>query len=236
MTNEMITRRVDQTILSEPELSIIEGSLHVHLETGELIFENSGLYGVERSGRRNSPTYGDSMRSGQFLFPQHTQKISYEVWDPMFIGLRVAAFDRVESLAGLQVYVFNFTGSRMDETEGYSYLPNVPEQYRVNTDGQGSLWVEPLSGIVVDYSDSGISYFIDPQSGTRLADFNIWSLTFTEETRAEQIKLARQARLKTLTLELGLPGLAVLLGTGWLVAGVLQLRKKKDPDMVEAGS
>jgi hypothetical protein len=223
------TLRVDQTITNSGQTAIIEGALHVYYLSGAVNFEVTGLYGVDRRTRLNLASYGSTNRSGQYLFPAHVQPIEYPIWDPMFVGLRQAAFDHVENIDGLQVYVFTFSGAGMDETAGYSYLPDVPEHYLVQTDGEGTLWVEPLTGIVVDYMDSGVSYFVEPATGLRVADFNQWDERYTTGTRSAQLSLARTSRLRSLALEVWLPGGLVLAGLFFPGLSLFRRMKKTSP-------
>jgi hypothetical protein len=213
-------RRVDQTIVSMSETAIVQGDLHVYAENGAVVFESTGLYGVSRFNRQNAPGYGDIERTGQFLFPPDVQPTTYQYWDPMFIGPRGATFERIESLEGLSVYVFHFSCTGLDETAGYSFLPDVPEHYRARTDGQGTLWIEPISGIVVDYAEQGMSYFADLTTGKPIADFHGWSDRYTPESRAAQLRLANEARLRILTINVWLPGGLILAGLIWLGIGL----------------
>jgi hypothetical protein len=226
LASTLNTQRVDQTITSYNQTAIIEGSLHVYNLTGEVNFEITSLYGVDRRTRLNLAGYGNVNRTGQYLFPPHVQRIEYPLWDPMFVGLRQATFERIEQREGLQVYVFSFSASGMDESAGYSYLPDVPERYLAHTDGQGTIWVEPLSGFVLDYTDRGVSYFVDPASGDRLADFNQWTENYTPETRTAQLALARAARLRILLLEVG----------SFFLGFFLYRRKKKVPPRAGTGT
>jgi hypothetical protein len=205
-TISLIARRMDQTLVNTGSLSVIQGDMHWFSDDGQVIFENTGLYGVDRRTRLNVPAYGDTRRNGSFLFPPHIGRADFTFWDPMFIGLRTAVFERSETLDGLSLYVFHFSGTGMDETEGYSYLHDVPELYRTLTDGEGTLWIEPVSGILVDYEEQGISYFVDASSGTRMANFYEWSDRFTPKTKASQMKMARAWRLRILALEIAAPG------------------------------
>jgi hypothetical protein len=218
----LIARRVDQTIARSGGIAMVQGDLHWYAESGAVIFENAGLYGVDRRTRANVRGYGDVDRTGQFLFPLHVQPTTYAYWDPNFIGPRVATFDHADMVDGLPVYVFRFTATALDETAGYSYLPDVPERYRAHTDGQGTLWIEPISGIVVDYEEQGVSYFVDRVTGKRVADLYEWSDHFTPETRAAQVRLATQARLRLLALEDWLPAGLVLVALAWLVIGIVK--------------
>jgi hypothetical protein len=80
---------------------------------------------------------------------------------------------------------------------------------------------------VVDYEDSGLSYFVDHSTGARLADFNQWQERYTAETRAAQTKLARSARLRSLALETWLPG--GLLVVGIFLSGFFLFKGKEKP-------
>ncbi|MHC1740611.1 MAG: porin PorA family protein [Anaerolineaceae bacterium] len=227
------TVRVDQTITNTSRISIIEGALHVYFTSGAVNFEVTNLYGVDRNTRQNVSGYGDVSRTGQYLFSPHVQKGAYPVWDPFFVGLRMATFDHVEKINGLQVYVFKFAGIGMDETAGYDYLSGVPEKYFVHTDGEGTIWVEPLSGAIVDYQDSGVSYFVDPASGKRVADFNKWTEKFTPDTLTAQIARAHSSRTSILVLEDYLPAGLILVGLLVQVVILLKmrnLRKKNSKD------
>jgi hypothetical protein len=228
VTLDIIGRRVDQTLLISGRGQIIVGDLHWTSSTGENVFETSELYGVNSYTRQNIPAYGDKARTGQYLFPTHLEPISYKYWDPNFIGLRTATFDHVEVMDGEQVYVFNFVGTEMDETDGYSGLPDVPERYFAYTDGKGTLWIEPFSGIVVDYREVGNSYFVDRLTKARLANFHEWSAQFTPQTHTAQLELARQARAKIFILERWIPGLLAAMGLVWPVIGTLRGRWRRN--------
>jgi hypothetical protein len=221
-TNTFTAYRMDQSLSNQGGVAIVQGNLNWSTASGKLLFENSGLYGVDRRTRMLVAGYGDVERSGQFLFPLHVEKKTYTYWDPMFIGQRSAVFDHSEKQNGLLVYVFHFSGLGMDETAGYAYLPDVPERYQVHTDGKGTLRVEPVSGIVVGYEEQGFSYLVDPASGLRLLpeiQIQVWSDQYTPETMAAQLERAQAAQLRILTFEVFLPAALALAGLAWLLAG-----------------
>ena len=222
-TGTLSARRADQVIITSGAIAVLQADLHIFFESGAVNFESSGLYGVDRRTRVNLAGYGSAERSGLYLFPPHLKRQNYIIWDPMFIGPRQAYFSHAESLEGLSVDVYQFNATHLDETAGYSYLPEVPETYLAHTDGRGTIWVEPLSGAVVDYQDQGVSYFVDPGTGARVADFNQWSERFTAETKAAQLALARSARLRIQALETWLPGGVLLLG--WLLLALDYYRR-----------
>jgi hypothetical protein len=79
--------------------------------------------------------------------------------------------------------------------------------------------------------DSGVSYFVDPSTSARVADFNKWNERYTSETQKAQIKLARHARLSILALEAWLPGGFLLVGL--FIPGLSLIRRKKKDARVD---
>ena len=211
--SNLIARRVDQTLVSSATHSIIQGSLHWTNNAGVVEYETTTSYGVDRRTRANLPDFGSEVRTGAYLFPLHTQRTNYSYWDPQFIGGRKAIFDHVEKMGDLTVYVFRFKAVALDESAGYAHLPEVPERYRALTDGSGLLWIEPTTGAIVDYEEQGISYFADPASGKRVADFFRWNDRYTPATKTAKLKKALAARQYINLLEIWLP-------LGLLLAGL----------------
>ena len=209
-------RRVDQVLLVTGAVAIIQGESHWTTEDGTPTYEPVGLYGVNRRTRLNMDGYGDINRSGQYLFPPHLEKKTYQYWDPYYLGSRTATFDHVDEVEGLTVYVFNYLGTGIDDTAGYTVLPGVPERYKAISQAEGSLWIEPVSGIVVDFEDAGVTDFVDNETGEHVADFYHWTARYTDETRSEQLALARKARIQTLTLDTWLPLVLTVLAASWL--------------------
>jgi hypothetical protein len=123
----------------------------------------------------------------------------------MYAGPRVANYDHTEQFSGLPVYVFNVMADGIDETSGYEVLQDVPERYRAITYGKSKVWVEPRSGIIVDYDDAGVSYFVEPKTGERVAEIFRWSAHFTPDTRREKFQLALRERFWRMVLERGIP-------------------------------
>lgn len=228
---ESIVRRRDQTLSSDATHSIIQGDAHWLTPAGVVVFEVLSLYGVDRRTRENLSAYGNESRMGQYLFPPETEKKTYQQWDPMYAGQRVAKYDHSEQLDGLPVYVFTFVVDGLDETSGYSVLPDVPERYGATTYAKGRLWVEPHSGLMVDYEDEGVSYFVEPKTGDRAGEIFRWMSRYTPETRAEQFQAARTKRLRQLVLDRGIPGALVAGGLLLLILPALT-RRRESPEVV----
>ncbi len=218
-TTTISSRRVDRTLLASGRHVVIQGDLTWTKDDGTPTFESTGIYGVDRHTRRNLPGYGNVERTGAFLFPLHTERRDHAYWDPVFIGPRSASFDRDETISGLPVLKFRFVARELDETSGFLHLPDVPERYNAHSNGAGWLWIEPVSGIVVDYEETGTSFFVDPKTGRRIADFYHWSDRYDGATRAAKLKQAIDARSRIVATETGIPAVLLLLGVPCLLLG-----------------
>lgn len=214
-------RRRDQTLAFSDEHSIIQGDAHWATPAGAMIFETRSLYGVDRRNRQNLAGYGDQDRTGQFLFPPHTEKKQYSLWDPIFSGPATATFDHVEQFRGIEVYVFNFLVDGLDETAGFASLPDVPETYGVLTYAKGVLRVEPVSGIIIDREDGGAGYFVARETGQRVGEPVLeGSERYTQETIDAQFQLAKELRRRMLSLEIWIPAAFTVAGLIAFTAGI----------------
>lgn len=225
----VVGRRVDRTLLRSANHVVIEGHLYWSTEDGTPIFHNTGIYGVDRHTRANLPGYGDTERFGQYLFPRHTGRRDYRLWDPVFAGPRAASFERDDSAGGLPVRVFRFTAANLDETAGFVHRPDVPERFEARTDGSGRLWVEPTSGIVIDLEERGSSFLVEPKTGERVAEILTWNARYDDATRAAKLQQAHAARRRILVAEVVLPSVLLLIGIACVVLGAWQLRRRTRP-------
>jgi hypothetical protein len=135
-------------------------------------------------------------------------------------------FDHVDQLRGIKVYVFNSLADGIDETAGFESLPDVPDKYHALSYGRGRFWIEPLSGIVVDYQDEGTSFFIGTKTGERVGEpMARWSARYTVETINAQLHLATAMRGRMLALELWLPLIFIAAGVIWIGVGFYTRRR-----------
>lgn len=221
----VVARRVDQTLLHSADHLVIEGDLYWATGDGTPLFQNTGIYGVDRRTRANIPGYGNVERSGQYRFPLHTGRGDFRLWDPIFSGPRSVSFERDDSIGGLAVHVFRFTAIDIDETPGFIHLPDVRERFEARTDGEGRLWIEPTSGVVVDHEERGSTFFAEPRTGDRVAEFQNWTSRYDDATRAAKLQQARDARWRILGVEVVLPSALLLTGVACLVLAARQLRR-----------
>ncbi|RWE00912.1 porin PorA family protein [Mesorhizobium sp.] len=222
-------RRIDQVLSATGDVAIVQSHIDWTTDTGQVNYQTTGLYGVDRKTRQNVAGYGDLSRSGQFMFPPQLRGVADEVWDPYYGGPRHLAFDRNEMVDGLALAVYRFTIADLDETKTYDYLPDVPERFGVGTDGEGFLWVEPVSGTLVDMTDNGHSFFVDPATGKSTGDFSVWQARYSAQSKADLFSAATSIRLRILAAKIWLPAALLALALVWLGIGLLWLRRSAPP-------
>lgn len=216
----IIARRVDQTMVAEPDHSLIQADMYWARPDGTLEFESKGLYAVDRTTRQNIPGLGDADRSGHFLLPPGVEKRDYQLWDPHMVGPRTLEFVRSQEVDGHEALLFRSTVTALDESAGYAHLPDVPERYRALTDAQGTVTIDAATGLLLDYTLAGHSYFADPETLEPVAVFFEWSETFTPATRVEVAQRVSTTRRMSMLLHWVLPITLLLIGAALAVVAL----------------
>jgi hypothetical protein len=224
-TRQLVARRTDQALLTTGPIAIVQGA-HDWVTAGgrETVIESSGLYGVDRSTRSNVRDYGDRERSGQYLFPAPAPRANLTLWDPTFrIGWQ-ARFEQADRMAGIETHRYALEVASHDDSDAFRSLAGVPDRWRVTTEATGTLWVEPVTGTVLERVVRGSSWFVTADGGARVAEAATWRAQFSPETRQQQLALAiRERRLQQL-FGLWLPMVAFGAATGFATLLVLRRR------------
>lgn len=145
-------------------------------------------------------------------WPFEAEKKTYPYWDSVTKTAVDAVYDRTEEIDGLETYVYrvSIADAPIELAEG------VPGTY----DDEKEIWVEPLTGSIVDQVDSQVRYDDGGEPALSL------ELSFTDEEVAEKVDEAESKssllRLATWTVPLigfivGIP--LALAGTALLVLG-----------------
>ena len=171
------------------------------------------ILGVDRSTREYVSGYGDMDRSGQFSFPSDLKQESYQLWNPSAGRALEANFVAEEDFNDLTVYVFQVNEENIDigTQAGTGFAQSL--------DTTINLKVEPVSGTTV-YSQSVTTIKVTMAPGMTVPVY-ISIIEFTEDTIAELVDTASDAR--TLLLWATLYGfwIVVALGIALILAGLL---------------
>ncbi len=182
MTHQVLARSGDVLIIQANWLAENPSS-------GEIFWEVKGRMGVDRATREHVPGFGDADREGYSSFPLHVDKRDYELWHPGLLAKGTWVFDREEVLRGLDTYVFTFNIRSIPSSE--LYPQHKPR--RVHRDIWGTFWVEPVSGHLVGHDEAWDGYFVE--DGQKGQSVDVGGMSYTEETIANQVQIARRNKL-----------------------------------------
>lgn len=165
--------RVDTIIDQIDDVFIVSSSVQGFTPEGELIFEGSGRYAVDKRTKQNIPGIGDVDRGGYFAFPPNAQKQTYRFHSPEVLEAEGdVVFEKEDQIQGLKAYVYTYDLSDLDKTQ---YFPNsLTGGERVVGDHSGRFWVEPRTGTILKFEHRGKNDVIDAASGDVLRPFQIW--------------------------------------------------------------
>jgi hypothetical protein len=214
-------RRSDQVLVASGDAAVIQSTLTWALPGGASppLAQTTALYGVGRDDRRLLAGYGDADRVGSYGFPPGAERGVITVWDPYHPGPMTARFEQVEKVAGLEVYRYALEGAEADGSLAYQQLPLVPERYKVRITSNGTAWVEPRTGLVVDREQRGEARFVLAGDGTILGQAHSWRWRFTPVERNAAADAARTLQRELLVLGVVLPLLLAAVAGGALLLG-----------------
>jgi hypothetical protein len=179
-----------------------------------------GELGVDRSTREYVPGYGDMERTGQFCFPSDLEEQSYSMWISSAGRPLQAEFIGEEDFHDLKVFAFEISEQDLDiGTQEGTGLPQV-------LDIAISLKAEPVSGTTV-YTESNSTYSIVPGPDMKVP-YYISSISFTEDTIADLVDTASDARSLILWLSFYAFWIVIGVGAALVIAGAVMAVRTRE--------
>jgi hypothetical protein len=163
--------------------TLIENAFHVSNSNGEELISIHRAYGIDPVTGKHISSLGDKVRNGYLFAPKNlTPGQSFIYWHVNYDGPADMSYVDKETLEGLDVYVYetHYEEVNIDQTENLSSLEGVPEEWGVVLDPHLKLWIEPVTGSLINYEDDTTAYYYDIKTGERLEPWNHFSNTFTE--------------------------------------------------------
>ncbi|WP_197504714.1 DUF3068 domain-containing protein [Mycobacterium sp. 852002-51163_SCH5372311] len=213
-------RRTDRQKDSGLLLAIVD-FVTLNRKTAMAVSNPSGFVQKPRAfNDDNPPTTTPLPHTGlSYRFPFHTEKKTYQYFDPIAQKPFDATFEDEEDVNGLTTYRFkqnvgyNAAGTLTDPIEYPSLLTNR-EDGKITTSAkmwgvagepdeqitmtryyaaQRTFWVDPVTGTIVKKTERANHYFARDKMKPelRLADYTV---TFTEDTVESQVNAARDER------------------------------------------
>lgn len=204
----------------------INNSFSVRSVSGEPIFSVERLYGIDPSTKQHVAGYGDHARNGYLFAPPGVQPgESFTYWHVNYDGPAQMNYVGEEELFGLNVFKYesDYSATKIDQTEQLSGLPDVGETRGIELEPKLTLWVEPQTGLLVNYQDETIAYYYDLASGERQNPWNKFSNKLLNSSVKEHAQYALDTEVKYETARYVVP--FILFGTG--VAFLLLKRHRR---------
>jgi hypothetical protein len=208
----------DKTIGVNGGNQVIESYYKAETLAGELAWETRNKFGINRETRENITRNEKGAVGSYFVFPQKVEKRSYKIWPLGYNHSFDVQFDGVENVEGLEVYHFSFANEIRDDTKDFTWIELVPDTYGANSMQSSEFLVEPATGILVNFDDGGTSYYVDKTTGEKIQDFLTWKAKFTDDTIANQVRLAQNKKQEIILYERWIPVLLGLISLAFLVA------------------
>ena len=170
--------------------STLQSIFKVESLTGETIFELNQNFIVDRQTRNNLPGGNDIKGESSIIFGTNVNQKTINFW-PVEMGapttLKLIGNTVIQ---GINTQHFNATDAIVDDTLGFEFLPLVPEKYKALSRVNIDVYVEPSTGTIIDYQDTGISYYAD-KDNKPVWDMDDWSNKYNDPTIIERVKLAK---------------------------------------------
>jgi hypothetical protein len=192
----------------------LDGVFHIEFLDGKLSYETPEKHVVDRNSRKKDD-------GSFFLFPPKLKKQSYLVRFPGWNFPLDVQFENEENIRGLGVYRYKSIVKNANLTESFDFLDLVPDEYSVVTDASGSFYIEPKSGILIKYEESGTNYYFDTKTGKKIQPFSIFSNKFSDDTISNQVRLAQNEKQRIILIEKIIPTLMVLIALALLIAAYI---------------
>jgi hypothetical protein len=208
----------EKTIEINGNVQIIEGKYIAQGLNNEVIWEVSNKYGINRKNRETVSGYGQYSKNSYYHFPTKLKKQSYVIWFSQYLYPVELKFKNIDNVKGLEAYHFEANNFIFDDSQGFEWLDLVPEEYKTLADGTVNVWVEPITGIILDYKGGGVAYYADKQTDEKVQDMQTWSNEYTEDTIANQVRLAQNEKQRIYLIEWIVPILLALVGIALIFA------------------
>jgi hypothetical protein len=196
---------VEKRIKQEGNVILMEGHYIAQGLNNEKIWEVKKNYGIDAKTRKIINGYGQYADNSYYLFPTKLRSENYNIWFPQYLYPVQLNFIGIEKINELEVYHFEAKNFLFDDSEGFEYLDLVPEEYKVFADATVNVWVEPISGIMIDFEGGGVAYYADKNSNKKIQDMQTWSNKYTDGTITIQVLKAKNERFKLLLIKIVIP-------------------------------
>lgn len=178
---------------------LIANDFSVRSVAGDYIFSVERIYGIDRITREHVAGLGDRDRQGYLFAPKGLKKEeSFTYWHINYDAPAKMEFVGEEVIFGLRVYHYKtqYDGETIDQTQNLTNVPGVGITRGVELEPHLEVWVEPVTGYLIKYSDKTTGYFYDLKTHERLHPWNKFSNNYQRFSIKQQVEIAQTLKLR----------------------------------------
>jgi hypothetical protein len=209
---------MDTPSSSDKETIVLESNFKSETLSGEITWQTENRFKISRKTNLITEVNGNSFKDSYYIFPKNVKKKDYDAW---ILGsadsIEISYVDE-ENVNGLNTYHFTGKEREKDNTVEFSWLDLVPETYNAFSVQSVDLWVEPVSGLLINHKDDGFSYYVDKTTGEKIENFNKWTNKFSDDTIANQVRLAQNEKQRIILIEKIVPILLFIIAAALFIA------------------
>jgi hypothetical protein len=197
----------------ENGVSTVSNVFHVKDLTGDTVVKLERQYAIDEKNGSHVAGFGDEDRSGYLFAPKNIlEGQEFDYWHINYDAPATMKYVGKEKLYGLNVFKYqaDYSASLIDQTEFLTHLSGVPEKYKVILEPNLTIWVDPISGHLVNYQDNTIAYFYDAETRQKLYPWNNFQNTLSEQAVK---KLVFDVNSKKFTRLMGVYIMPIFLGS-----------------------
>src|SRR5215510_4222093 len=168
--------------------------------TNRIIFSNAHTFFVDRTTRKHH-----SM-DAYFTFPPDVQKRNYEFFHPMIFTKTTFMFEREVTMNGLDVYDFSCIYHGTDVSSAFPQFPSKT----IFSNGECTVSVEPVTGMVVSFSKQWDDYFVN--NGIRGDQVELGGKYTTDYSKVILVNNAKSTKALYYLLDSVFPSLIAIIG------------------------
>ncbi len=219
--NLSVTHFSYEVVEVEGGILTIRNVFDVRTLDGEGIYAGEEFFGIDAKTGAHVIGHGDRDREGYLFAPRNLRKgesfIHWRVGNDLPAHMQ---YMDEEILFGLPVYRYetDYDGQHIDHTESRSDSP----EKGVRLEPYMTLWVEPVTGWVVQAHDEAVNYYYDIETGEPLEPLNSFSNEYQSSSVIQQVKTAKQMKFIFKLVEVMIPARLGLIGVSLLIS----LKKK----------
>ncbi|HLB42346.1 MAG TPA: ABC transporter substrate binding protein [Gammaproteobacteria bacterium] len=206
-------------VISEIEnYLVVEVTFNVRRLNDTPIFSVTRLYYIDPYNGKHVAINDLKRRDGYLFGPRNADKSDYYYWHINYDAPALLKFVKSEKINGLTVYKY-YSHYVADQTENLGYLQGIPDKRGIKTNINLYLWIEPISGWLIQYQDNTFAYYYDRITGKYIAPWNKFTNGYTQTSLINNVRYATFLKCKYITVDFIVPFIFSLVSASFFWLG-----------------